>query len=122
MLTLEPSDQVTAPCDLVTLLHLHLLQELPVLAPEGRVVGELCRGRVVVVLVVVAVFGSDGGPPPPVLTLLTLTLGPCDQATAPGDQVTVSGDQVTAPGDHLEVMLGPGSVQGADVDVLWLVL
>ena len=93
------------PCDLVALLHLHLLQEFPVLAPEGGVVGELCRGGVVVVLVVVAVLGSDGGPPPPVLAMLTLTLGPCDKVTVSGDQITAPGDQVTAPGDHLEFML-----------------
>ena len=110
MLTLGPSDQVTAPCDLVALLHLHLLQELPVLAPEGGVVGELCRGSIVVVLIVVTILGADGRPPPPVA--LTLTL--CDQVTALCDQVTL-------PGDHLEVVLGPGRLQGADVDVLWLV-
>ena len=103
-------DQVTFPGHMVALLHLHLLQQLPVLAPEGGAVSELCRGSIIVILIMVTVLGADGRPPPPVA--LTLTL--CDQVTALCDQVTL-------PGDHLEVVLGPGRLQGADVDVLWLV-
>ena len=97
------------PCHVVALLHLHLLQELPILAPQGWVIGELHCGSIVVVLIMVAVLRPYGCPPPPgPLPLLAMTFG--------------LSDQVTVPGDHLEVVLRPGRLQRADVDVLWLVL
>ena len=97
------------PRHVIALLHLHLLQELSVLAPQGRVIGELNCGSIIVVLIMVAVLWANGGPPPPgALALLAMTFG--------------LGDQVTVPGDHLEVVLRPGRLQRADVDVLRLVL